>query len=296
MTPNRAEYLLIVVAIVASAGWLFSKNALQEIPAYSFIAMRFIIAAIVLATFCSSQLRSLTHEQFLRSAVTGSALGFTLLFWILGLQQTASIGMGAFIVSLNIVVVPLIGRVLFSQTIPFALFAALFPALIGLTLLTIDNGFALESDQYYFLIATLGFALHLNLSSHYVSQIPSFASTTIQLTMTGLIASVAAVLSESWSTPFSPITWGWLLASATVATSLRFALQNYALRWISPSHASMIMLIEPVSTAILGIWLLGEQFSNNKVLGCTLIFIALLVFRSEVILAWLKARTSNSQV
>ncbi|PCK04289.1 MAG: EamA family transporter [Alteromonadaceae bacterium] len=293
MTSNRAEYLLIVVTVIAAAGWLFSKNALQEIPAYSFIAMRFIIAAMVLASFCLSQLRSVTGEQLLRSAFTGSVLGFTLLFWILGLQQTASIGMGAFIVSLSIVVVPLIGRALFSQAIPSALFAALLPALIGLALLTIDNGFVLKSDQYYFLIATLGFALHLNLSSHFVSQTPSLANTTIQLTVIGLIAAVAAFLSESWSAPFSPLTWVWLLASAIVATSLRFALQNYALRFMSPSHASMIMLLEPVSTAFLGVWLLGEQFSNNKILGCALILIALLVFRSEVIFAWLKARTSN---
>lgn len=294
MKSYRAEYILILVSLVAAAGWLFSKNAIQEFPPYTFIALRFSIAAAVLALFCLPQLFSLTREQVFRSAATGSSLGFTLLLWVIGLQETSSIGESAFIVSLTVIAVPIIGWILFKETIPFILLIALIPALIGLAFLTIDNGFSIELGQLYFLAATAGFALHFNLSSHFASNIPSLASTTIQLTIVGLISAVVAIFIESWPEA-GAIYWGWLLASAVIATSFRFTLLNYSLQLTTPSHAAMILLLEPIWTALLGAWLLGEMLSNNKILGCTLIFIALLVFRAPTIMNEFKrSRTANT--
>ncbi len=155
---------------------------------------------------------------------------------------------------------------------------ALIPALVGLAFLTLDNGFAVETGQLYFLIATAGFALHMNLSSHFANDIPSLASTTIQLTVVGIISGAVAVFLESW--PNAGIqSWGWLTASAVIATSFRFTLFNYALKLTTPSHTAMILLLEPIWTAVLGAWLLSEVLSSNKILGCVLIFIALIVFR-----------------
>lgn len=294
MTLRRAEMVLVVVTLIASAGWLFSKNALQELPPFSFLAMRFSLAAMVLALFCLPQLRSLNRAQILRSVVTGVVFGVALLVWIIGLQSTSSIGESAFIVSLTVVVVPIFGRFMFGQSIPMILMVALIPALAGLVFLTADNGFVIESGQRYFLIAILGFSLHLNLSSHFVSQVPSLANTTIQLTMVGFIATVAAGVSEAWPATISSMAWVWLVASALIATSFRFALQNYALKFVLPSYASVIMLLEPIWTIVLGVIFLTEELSANKLMGCVLIFTALLVFRLPMILTWLKSRSINS--
>ncbi|MFL0797186.1 MAG: DMT family transporter [Cellvibrionaceae bacterium] len=278
MKLSRAEYVLLIVTIVAASGWLFSKKALGEFQPYSFIALRFSLAAAVLALFCLPQLLSLTRNQVFRAATTGSSLGVTLLFWVIGLQETSSIGESSFIVSLTVIAVPIISWILFSEKIPAILPIALIPALIGLAFLTLDNGFAVETGQLYFLIATAGFALHMNLSSHFASDIPSLASTTIQLIVVGIISGAVAVFLESW--PNAGIqSWAWLMASAVIATSFRFTLLNYALKLTTPSHTAMILLLEPIWTAVLGAWLLSEVLSSNKILGCVLIFIALIVFR-----------------
>jgi drug/metabolite transporter (DMT)-like permease len=293
MTIRRAEFVLVLVTLLAAAGWLFSKNALQELPAFSFLAMRFTLAAMVLAMFCLPQLRSLNVFQILRSVVTGVIFGLALLVWIIGVQNTASIGESAFIVSLTVVVVPVFGRFMFGQSMPLILLVAFIPALAGLVFLTVDNGFVIEAGQRYFLIAIIGFALHLNLSNYFVKQVPSLANTTIQLAMVGLIAAVAASTREVWPTSISNVTWGWLIASALIATSFRFALQNYALKFVLPSYASMIMLLEPVWTIVLGVIFLSEELSTNKLIGCALIFTALMVFRLPMILTWLKSRSGH---
>lgn len=288
MFIKKGEYLLVVVTLVAAAGWLFSKNALMSFPSYTFLAWRFSIAAVVLAFFCLPQFRTLNLNEAFRSAATGLVLGLTLLLWVEGIQHTASIGEGAFIVSLSVIVVPIVGRIFFGTAIPVTLVFALLPAMAGLAFLSLDNDFGFEIGQWYFLCANLGLALHLNLSSHFVSGISPALNTTIQLTVVAMVAAVAALLHEAWFIPESTSAWLWLLASAVIATSFRFVMQNSALRLVQPSHAAMIFLLEPIWAAVLGVLFLQEVMSTNKIIGCMFIFTALLVYRWPLVMASLQ--------
>lgn len=289
MSAVRGEVLLGVVTIVAAAGWVFSKKTLEEFPPFSFLALRFFLAAVVLMLVCWPQLKSVCGRDIFRSVLTGILFGITLLVWVSGLAHTSLVGESAFIVSLSVVVVPIVGRVFFSEKIPFMLFLALMPALMGLAMLTLENAFTLEKAQWFFIAATLGFAIHLNLSSHFVHGIPSLANTTVQLFMVSIVSVIAAAAFERWPDSISASSWMWLLLSAIVATSFRFALQNKALQLISPSHASIIFLLEPVWTVLLSIALLGEMLSPSKWVGCLLIFTALLVYRGPAIIGYLKS-------
>ena len=286
----RADSCLVVVSFLGAAGWWFSKSALGEMPPYSFVALRFLIAAGILALLCWRQLLQLNKQQLQRSSSTGLVMGLALLFWVIGLQQASSIGESAFIVSLTAVLVPIASRIIFAEKISRQLPLALATAVTGLVLLTVDNGFVFEPGQWYFLIAIVGFAVHLSLSSHFVKDIPAMANTAIQLATVGLIAAVMAVIYEPPSLRFSAAAWGWLLATAIVTTSFRFAIQNYAMPKISPSYAAMILLLEPIWTAILGALVLGEVLTPIKMLGCGLIFTALLVYRAKDILGWWQSR------
>jgi drug/metabolite transporter (DMT)-like permease len=290
MSNRRAEILLLIVTFLAAIGWVFSKNALNEFPAYQFVATRFLLAAAVLALFGSHEFQHLSKGQFLRSAATGTVFGFTLLVWVIALDETPFIGEGAFIISLSVVMVPLVGRIFFGSRITVQLLLALVPALLGLACLSLDNGFHLASYQWFFLVATLGFSLHMNLSNHFVKGIPPLALSAIQLGVAGFIAMIATTATRSWTMELSSVAWVWLLSSALIATSLRFALQTQALQTLMPSHASMIFLAEPVWTALLGMLLLGERMSSQQYLGCLLIFTALLVFRGDALIKPLLAR------
>lgn len=46
---NRTPLLLMVlVTLLAAAGWLFSKEAIRELPPAAFIGSRFLLAALLL--------------------------------------------------------------------------------------------------------------------------------------------------------------------------------------------------------------------------------------------------------
>lgn len=275
----RAEVGLVAVTVIAAAGWVISKSVLEVMQPYTFIALRFLLAALGLACFCLRDLQGLSRPQFLRSAGTGAVLGGSLLLWVVALAQTRYVGVGAFIISLNVVAVPLLSRFLFGHVIGPGLLWALLPALLGLTLLTVDNNFVLEVDQWLFVISMLGFAMHLILTANYVQNTPPLALSTVQLAVAGSIATVAALATEQWQGGVSDRIWGLLLLSAFLTTSLRFAIQNRVLQHVTPSHASMVFLIEPIWTALLAAAVLDERMSLNQVLGCCSIMLALLIYR-----------------
>lgn len=285
MSARHAEILLIVVSIIAAGGWILSKGALAEFSPYTFMGIRFVTASAVLVLFSWRDIGRLSRGQVGRCLATGAALGCGLLCWGVALSKAEQVGEGAFIVSLSVVVVPLLGRVFFAERFTPSLFLALLPALAGLALLSLENGFTFETSQLLFLLATVAFAMHLNLSSHFVKGIPPLALSSLQLGMAGSMATIMALTTETWREGISIDAWGFLLCSALIATSLRFALQTRALQTLAPSHASMIFLSEPVFTAALGALLLNERMSNYQLLGCGLIFMALFVFRGA---PWLK--------
>ena len=106
--------------------------------------------------------------------------------------------------------------------------------------------------------------------------------------MVGIVAFALSSYSEPWPETVGASIWGWLLASAIIATSARFLLQTYAQSLAPASHAAVILTIEPIWTALLaGLWF-GETMTLFQLIGCGCIFTALLVSRWRWIMLLLK--------
>lgn len=212
-------------------------------------------------------------------------LAVALLIWVLGVDQTDNIGEGAFIVSLAVVFVPLIARLFFGVKLTLNVILALIPAVSGLAMLSLNQtstgalGFDFNTIHLLFIISTIGFALHVILTGKYAQGIPYMALTTLQVGAIGIVATIAALTFEEWPETLSAISWIWLLCSAVIATSLRFALQTKALAFLDPNNAAIVFVLEPVWTAILGGIFLSETMTQFQIVGCVLIFCSLIVYR-----------------
>ncbi|MGB5446621.1 MAG: EamA family transporter, partial [Psychromonas sp.] len=49
---KRADLLILCTTILAAAGWIFSKQAIQGLPPFGFIGLRFLCASLLLVPFC----------------------------------------------------------------------------------------------------------------------------------------------------------------------------------------------------------------------------------------------------
>lgn len=274
----------MVVTLLAAAGWIFSKETLQEMPPVLFIGSRFLLAGIVLAMLGLNTFKTLSAKALRRSLLTGVVFSIALICWIMGLFNAQHVGEGAFITSMGVVLVPIMARWVFGDTPPISTWIALPVAIGGLALLSLDNGLHLDSGQLFFLIAATVFALHFNLNTRMVAEVPVLVLTSIQLMVVGVVALSLSWTIEEWPDQVSGNIWAWFLASAIIATSLRFYLQTFAQGLAPASHAAVILTIEPIWTTLLAGWWFGEVMSLVQWLGCGLIFSALLINRWQ----WVK--------
>ncbi|MGO4999381.1 DMT family transporter [Oceanisphaera sp. W20_SRM_FM3] len=291
MQPERRGDLLILAAtLLASIGWLFSKEAILGLPPAGFVGWRFLLAALLLLPFCYRALMRTSPELLFKAAAIGLVMTLNLIFWIQAIAHSSGIGEGAFIMSLAMLMVPPLAWVLFKERPLRQFWIALPIALVGLFLLTMGNGLSLSLSQLLFLLASLSLALYFNLNSRFARRIDPMALTCIQLAVTGVMHLLYSASFEQWPASIAPITWAWFAASVLLATSLRFVLQSMGQKYSPVANAALIMMLEPVWTVLISVFWYHEPMPLPKMLGCTLILVALLSYRSRNILEWYRSR------
>ena len=294
---HKSDLLLVVVTLLAAISWMFSKEAVLMMPPLMFMAARFLIAGGVLALIALPALRRLDADQVKRSMGVGLVFGIAMSCWILGLFHGDSMGEGAFLTSLGVVIVPIIARVVFGESQPLSTWLAIPIAVAGLALLSLENGFRPDPGQLYFVVAAFIFALYFTLNTRAANQrtvtnkrgetiekrkVPALPLTALALLTVGLVTLVESAISEPWAPTLNnppPILMVWVLASAIVGTAGRFLLQTYAQSLSVHSHGVVILVLEPVWVALFAAAWFGETMSALQLAGCGLIFMALLVNR-----------------
>lgn len=289
-----SDLLLILVTLLAAAGWIFSREALQGIAPLSFLGIRFLMAGLLLSLFCIPLLRSLNAVQWRQAIAIGALFAVALMIWVQGLFYCTHVGEGAFITSLGVVMVPVFAALFFKERPGFSTWIALPVAVIGLACLslnkTISSGaFHFEAGQWLFVVAALIFAVQFNLISKVVANIPAFALTSIQLSCVGLISLVVSFFFENWVPDISGVTWGWILASVVIASAARFLVQTFAQSMASASHAAVILILEPIWTTIAAGFWFSESMNGLQLLGCSLIFLALIINRWRAVQQLIKS-------
>jgi drug/metabolite transporter (DMT)-like permease len=285
----KADIILIIVTLLAASGWIFSKETLQGLPPLLFIGLRFLLAGAVLTSIGGRSLLRLTASQWRNSVIAGLIFSGAMAFWIMGLHHTSQIGEGAFITSMGIVLVPVISRLFFADRPAKETWIALPVSISGLACLSLNEVFSFESGQLYFFVAAVIFACHFTVVSKLVANIAPLSLTAIQLVIVGVCTLSLSANFESPPDHISLSICFWFLSSALIATSLRFWLQTKGQSFAPASHAVLILTLEPVWTAILASFWFGESMTQLQMLGCSLIFSALLVSRWR----WIKAVSGN---
>ncbi|KDE39469.1 MAG: DMT family transporter [Nitrincola lacisaponensis] len=280
----RSDLMLVAVTLLAATSWVFSREALTGMAPLQFIGGRFFCAGLVLGVFGYSALKRLAGEAWLRALMTGVIMGIAMCLWIMGLYHSDNMGIGAFITSLSVVFVPIVGRFFFATRTALSTWIAMLIALLGLACLRIEGGFSLSASDLFFLASAVMLSIHFNLNSRYAARIPPLPLTAIQLCVTGLVALSLSALTEAQAITLNASLLGWLLASIVIGTCMRFFLQVKAQGMAPASHAAVIMTLEPVWASLIGILIYAERMTSIQLLGCILIFSALLVSRWRFLL------------
>lgn len=289
----KSDALLVVVTLLAAISWIFSKEAVNEMPPLLFIGSRFLLAGVFLALFSQRSLIGLNPKQWLASTQVGILFGLSMCLWIFGLFHAKNLGEGAFITSIASILVAPISYFIFKAEVEKSNWLALPVAFIGLGLLGLENGFNPEKSQLFFLGAAILLSLTFILNGRAAVRMSAAALTAISLSFVGLMAIFISVYVETWPEAATVSMTKWLVLSALIGTAARFLLQTYAQGLTTPSRAAVIMILEPIWTALIAAAWFNERMSSLQLIGCSLIFAALIINRWANVRAWLKKEKAH---
>ncbi len=286
-TPmNRTPLLLMVlVTLLAAAGWIFSKEAIRELPPAAFIGSRFLLAALLLLPLAWLREPPPTRAQLVRAAGCGTLLGASLLLWVTAISQSDALGSGAFIMSVATLMAPLAAWGAFRAKPGRHYWLTLPIAIAGLLLLSSSTHWGVSLSLFWFLAAATTLGIQLAVHRHFAQSIAPTWLTCIQLVMTGLLGTLLSLLTEQWpEAGVSHGIWGWFAASVLIATTLRYWLLTHALSKMTTAHAALMMLLEPIWTLLLSTLFYNEPLGGAKLAGAGLVLGALVLYQLPLLL------------
>jgi drug/metabolite transporter (DMT)-like permease len=282
----KANMLLLLTAAIWGLAFVAQKVGAEHVGAFTFNGIRFALGSISLVPLIlffnkkKSKLDENSDESSLKPTIKAGIIAGCALFIATSLQQMGvmdtTAGKAGFITGLYMVIVPLLGLFL-KQKVNKSTWIGIVIAVIGLYLLSINEDFSISKGDLLVLIGTVGWAVHILLIDNFTKKIDPIKLSSIQFATCSILSLVMAIIFEDInmvdiSAAIVPILYGGLL-SVGVAYTLQVVAQKNA----KPSHAAILLSMESVFGAIGGAMFLGERIGARGLVGCVLIFIAIII-------------------
>ena len=270
---------LALVAITAVWGWTFVlvKEAIQTIPPYEFLAIRFIAAALLLALFIPREVVAARKPELRAGASAGVVLGVGYGLQTVGLQYTSATKAG-FITGLFVVFTPPLAALMLRRVPPFSGFLAAGISAGGLLLLTqgrLGSGF--NYGDLLVLGCAVSFAVHVVILGKIAKAHHAGMLAVLQLGSSGVGFALVSVMTEDLVAPAGTQVFVALGVTAVLASALAYLVQTWAQKHLSPTRTAVTLAMEPVFAGGAGFILLGERLTGGGWLGAGLILGAMLM-------------------
>lgn len=296
----RGDLMLFTAALIWGASFVAQKAGMEYIGPFTFNTLRFLLGSAVLIPVIlimdriknrsdAAETKSEAEKNKKTLVIGGLSCG-VILFIAGTLQQFGmmytSAGKAGFITALYIVLVPLFG-LFFGHKVRPVIWVCVGLAVIGLYLLCVKEGFSISRGDLLVLACAFGFAAHILVIDHFSPKADGVKLSCLQFLTAGLLSLPGMLL-------FETVDWGNIAAcaepilySAVLSCGAAYTLQIIGQRDTEPAVASLLLSLESVFAVISGIIILKEQISPREILGCSIMFTA-------IILAQLPAKKESS--
>jgi drug/metabolite transporter (DMT)-like permease len=269
-----ADLALLGVA----AGWgltfPFAKTVQQSIPTFTYLALRFGAASVVLIAIAMFRRTSMAPRAWIVAAGVGVVLFLGFAFQALGIRLTTASRAG-FITGLSVAMVPVISS-LWSRRAPrLAVMLGVSAATIGLSLMTAgDAAVPVNVGDALVLACAVCFALHIVFVGRLAAAWDAVSFATVQVVAVAVLSVLAALLTERPAAALAAapaFALGMIAYMTFVGTVAALLVQVWAQRFTTPTHTGLMFAFEPVAAALAAVALLGETLAGRPAVGAALI-------------------------
>ncbi|TGE33378.1 DMT family transporter [Desulfosporosinus sp. Sb-LF] len=272
-----ADLALILAAVIWGLNFTFTKFSISLMPPMEFTGLRYIISAAILGVFFFKILKTTTRSELRAGCVIGIFLFIGSLAQIVGLLYTTP-GKSGFISTFYIVIVPFLVSFLHKKFVGWMPIGGAILAFIGLCLISIsmDDISMINKGDLLSLVCAFFYALQILAVEHYAPRYNVYNLTIIQIAFTGILSMGYSVVFESMTFQVPGFVWGALIYTIILGTCIAYLIQNIAQKYTSSSKAALLYGLEAPLALLFSILIWGETITARGLLGCTLIFVAII--------------------
>jgi drug/metabolite transporter (DMT)-like permease len=270
-----AEAALAAVAVVWGATFPLGKLVLRHLGPFEYLALRFGLAAALMAPLAWRDRRRLGAAGLRAGLVAGAVLFAGYALQTVGLRDTTASNAGL-ITGLNVLFIPLI-LLAWQRRLPdAALSAGVVLAVLGLWLL-LYQGSRLGGGDVLVLGCAVALALQAIVVGRVAQAVPAAAFTCVQVAAVAVLAGVCAALFETRPASMPPAAATAIAFMAVAATLGAYATQAWAQRVVSPTRTGLLFALEPVAAVAFGVAWLGESLGPRQAAGAAAILLGVAI-------------------
>ena len=287
--------LLLLTAMIWGAAFVAQSVGADNVGAFTFLASRSWLAGIALLPLIAVMKRKTVSSEAgpgdRRILITGGLLCGFFLFIASAAQQigiaTTTTAKAGFLTALYVIIVPILSIVI-RKRVPARVWISAIIAVAGLYLLCMKGRFSLEAGDAMELLCAFLFACHIMTIDHFSPRVDGITMSCIQFFACAVFSTVFALLIEHphWAqirSALLPILYAGIFSSG-----VGYTLQILSQKNLHPTVAIITMSLESVFSAVFGWILLHQALNGREILGCLLMF-------SAIILAQLPAPGRNDK-
>lgn len=306
----RNTFFLFLTAMIWGAAFVAQSVSMDYIGPFTFICLRSVIGGLFLipviivldgirrksqnesANVVSSentlhniemdiekeekQRLSWKNKQLIEGGIVcGILLFFANCFQQTGIQYT-TVGKAGFITTFYIIIVPLIG-LFFKKYSGILTWIGVVIALAGLYFLCITQKLTIQRGDALILCCSVLYAGQILAIDHYNPFVDGVKMSCIQFLTGGVLGAVFMFLFENPSVAMILSAAGPILYTGIMSTGVGYTLQIVGQKGLNPTVAALILSLESVFSALSGYVFLHQVLTTRELIGCVLMFIAIVL-------------------
>ena len=286
----RGNLMLLLTALIWGTAFVAQSAGMDHVQPFTYNGIRTLIGGLVLIPVIllfdkikpESQRVSAEEQKIVnRNSLIGGVCCGLVLCVASSLQQfgvsMTTAGKAGFITALYIVIVPLMG-VFIKKKIPRIIWLCVAIAVAGFYLLCVKEGFSVGTGDLLVLCCAFFFSIHIMVIDHFTAgKVDGVRMSCVQFLVAGVLAIICMFLFEEpslasiWDARVS------ILYAGVMSCGVAYTLQILGQKDTDPTTATLLMSLESVFAALSGWVLLNESLSAKELLGCVLVFAAVIL-------------------
>lgn len=290
----KGSLILCLAALLWGLAFVVQNRAADKIPPFTFNCLRSIIGAAFLFGFMA--VMSIKNKDYVivpkamnkKLLLTGGILcGLALAvstnfqqFGIAAYPQDAPVeARSGFITALYVIVVPILS-IFARKKVPIIVWISALVAIGGFYMLCLFEG----TGGFYLadilvLACTFTFSLHIIVIDKYCDAIGGVRLSAFQFVFAAIISGIMSLIFELDLINIKAIisVIPEILYMGIVSSGIAYTLQIIGQKYAEPAIASLSMSLESVFAALGGWLITGNALNGNEIIGCVLVFAAIVL-------------------